>query len=597
MTALGLTPADVDGLRTVEKRALVAWTLGKAGGVVEGEIFIPNAIRDVPLAERLRLALDPMADSVWMERERRRVVASPIYFTKAYGHMQGQTGPAMPIELWPLVERAAELAIGARTQEEVLEVLWREKRTLMLKARQLGMTWLVLHYAYWTIAFRADTPLARALALSKRGDDASKLLARARRIRDLLPPFLRHEESSETKGSKTELQLVGRGRLISLPGTPDAARMETATFVMFDEAAFPKNEQAGPTLTALEPTLGEEGQLCILSTGNGESGDGAAFADEVRKALDGASARYFVFLPASTDPKRDEAWRDRARRNYLSDQDFQQEHPEDVDQALAGTNTIKVYPAAHLAAAAKIGAALDAAGKGREIAAAEGVEFGTDWGDFQTFTTWGVGLPAGGRRALSGLYLVAELLQALVDPEEASEAIFDFDLVDAIGVDPVKVASRADASPPGNNRLLARRLARRRDREPGRWPEKHVNVPFGVYKEGGGKGKRGVNTVAYLQSLLGQAHDLVQQPGWDDPDRLDEIRGVLAISPRCAMLLKQMRNLEKDPHKGTVRKPDPDPKRPEHGDHGPDSVVALSYRRAEKWTMAATKARGDEAEA
>lgn len=571
---------EVAGLSPSEKRHAAAWTLSKSGGTggEAGEVFVPQAVRLVELEDRVRYALDPALDAAWMERERRRVVASPVYFTEAYGHVQPPTGPPIPFELWELVELAAEAAIGATTQAEVLEILWREKRILMLKARQLGITWLVLHFAYWVLAFREDTPRARILALSKHGGDASKLLERVRRIQELLPPFLRHAEDRETRGSKTELALEGRGRIVSLAGDPAAARMETATLAIVDELAFVRNGQAGPTLTALQPTIGETGQEILLSTGNGRTGDGQAFAEEVDKALDGKSSRYFVFLPASTDPDRaDPDWRDKARGRYRSDEDFEQEHPENVDQALGGEGVVKIYPAEHLAAAAKLGAAL--VSRQVAIAKAEGVELGTDWGDFQTFTTYGLPLAGG------GIYAIDELLQSSTEPVEASEAILDRDpggLGDELGQPVVRSRSSADLAPPGTNKTFAKVLAGRRNKEPALWPETHVSVPFGVYKEGGGQGRKGVNTIGYLRRLAKKSFEFTQAEGWEE--RLDEAAGVLAIGPRCNTLLAQMRDLERDPKTGKVRKPDPDPKRPEKGDHGADSMVALGHRRAELWT-------------
>lgn len=586
--------APVDGLSPVERRAIAAWTLSVAGGRDGEQPFIPAAVRELPPDVRLACALDPQRSAAWQERERRRVVASPIYLTRWYGHLQPPTGPPIPFEFWPLVDRAAELAIGARTQEDVLRILWAEKRVLMLKARQIGMTWLVLHYAYWLLAFHVDTPRARVLALSKHGKDAAKLLERARRIRELLPPFLRHDEHPDTRGSKSELELDGRGKIVSLAGDPDAARSETASLVLVDEGAFVRNQGYGDTITAVEATVGDDGQIFKLSTGNGQSGDGAAFADEVVRAVDGDLDDAFVFLPDQTDPRRSDEWREKARRRYPSDEEFRQEHPENVEEALGGEHSIKVYPTAHIRAARMIGQALDQLDGGRwldQTARDEGLEWGIDWGDFQTFAIWAVGLPAGGARALPGLMLTDELVQTLVDPEEASLCVLDHVHRYLHHDDPRFVGSRADSAPPGNNRIFEKRLTRRRELDdPGRWPDQHVSVPFGVYKQGG-QGKRGVNTVAFVQALLKASHDLVQLDGWDDPARLREVRGVLAVSPRCKLWLAQARNLEKDPKDGKVRKPDMDPRRPEHGDHGPDAVVALAYRRAERWTIQATEER------
>lgn len=595
MTATEIPALDLQTFAPSERRLIAAWTLSKAGGKLDGgddEIFVPNAVRRLGFAARLRLAMDPRADAAWEELERRRVIRSPVYFTEAYGHVQPPTGAPLPFDLWPLVERAAELAVGARTQAEVLDVLWREKRVLMLKARQLGMTWLVLHYAYWVMAFRADTPKARVLALSKHGGEAAKLLERVRRIRELLPPFLRHEEAKDTRGSKSELQLEGRGKIQSLAGDPAAARSETATLAIVDEAGFIRNAQAGDTLTALQPTIGETGQEIILSTGNGKSGDGQAFAEEVEKAIRGESDRYFLFLPADTDPARaSDEWRATARKRYRSDEDFAQEQPRTVDDALGGEGAVKIYPAAHLRACAEIGRALAAVDEGRfleQVARAEGIEWGIDWGDFQTFASYAVGLPRG------GLLVVGEKLQGYVEPLHASNEILDLDpmgLVERTGARRTK--SNADLAPPGTNRTFARALAARKLQEPGRWPETHVKVPFGVYKEGGGAGKKGVDTVGYLRHLAQRSYEFTQAPGWEE--RVAEVGEVLAIVPgECETLLRQMQDIEKDPKTGKVRKIEPDPKRPELGDHGPDSLVALAHKRASKWMAAHPGADGND---
>lgn len=598
MTTMSARPAPPPGagraladFTATERRAAGDWIQAHAGGA-GAEVFVPAAVRDLDDDTLVRLALSPRLSLAWEERERRRVVASPVYFTTGYGHLQPPKGQPIPFELWPLVERAAELAVGCRSQEELLHALWREQAVLVLKARQLGITWLVLHYAYWLLAFNPDTPRARVLALSKHGLDARKLLARARRIRALLPVFLRHDESSESRGSTRELALVGRGTIVSLAGDPEAARSETATYVIVDEGAFVRNQGLGDTLTAIEATTGEDGQQVVLSTGNGQSGDGAAFSDEVMKCVDGRSDRFFVFLPDQTDPRRSDEWRERARRKYPTEEKFRQEHPENIDDGLGGEHSIKVYPTAHIRAAVAIGKALDALDDGRwvdQVVRREGMEWGVDWGDFQTFAIWAVGLPSGGPRGLSGLMLTEERVMALLDPEDASLQVIGHNHR-YLSHEPRFVASRGDASPPGNNKILAKRLARKRDLDPGRWPEQHVSVPFGVYKEGG-VGKRGVNTVAYVQALLKAAFDHVQAEGWNDPDRLRDVRGVLAVSPRCSMWIAQARNLEKDPTTGKVIKPDADPHRPEHGDHGPDAVVALAYRRAELWTMLADEER------
>lgn len=563
-TPTGLEPRDLEELTTTELAALDAWHRAHAG-LDGGRPWWPAAVRELPIELRLRLALDADAAASWRELERRQVAASPVYFTQAYGHLQPPTGAAIPFAMW-------------EEQEEVLVAFWHERKVIVLKARQLGLTWLALHYAYWVLAFNPGTPNARVLGLSRHGGAASKLLERARRIRELLPPFLRHDEAPDTRGSKSELELVGRGTMISLAGGPDNARMETATLAILDEFGFIRHAQAGDTLTAVQPTLGAAGQEIILSTGNGRTGDGRAFADEWRKARRGEGQRRPFFLPASIDPVRTEDWRATEEADYESPEAFGAEHPESEEQAFAGEGTISIYPAAELDAAFAIGEELAKVDAGRwyeTLLAAEGLELGIDWGDTQTFGSYGVAL------AELGVYIVDELAMRTTEPAEASELLLDHQ---AGGLPaPRFVATRADLSPPGTNRTFARVLRERRATAPGRYPEQHVNVPFGVYKEGGGQGRAGVNTVGFLRNRLRAAARLVEQEGWRD--RVEELaRGVLAIHPRCKTLRRQMEDLERDPKTGKVRKPELDPHNLEAGDHGPDSLVALNFKRAERWT-------------
>lgn len=562
-TPTGLDPAAVLELSAAERSLLAEWHATKAGQD-GGRPWWPWAVRRLSLETRMKLAADQAVDAAWEEHERASVVASPVYLTRYYGHLQPPKGPPIPFVMW-------------REQEEVLVAFWHRRKVIVLKARQLGLTWLALHYATWVQGYNPETPNAKILALSKRAEDASKLIRRMRRIQELLPPYLQIAEDPETRGSLSRYKLLERGETQSLPATEDAARSETATLGLCDEFAFPRNGQAGPTLTALEPTLGEEGQEIILSTGNGETGDGAAMAEEFRKALKGESERFPIFLPANVDPRRTPAWRAAKRGNYENEESFKAEHPETVDEALGGQGAVKIYPSEDLAAALAIGRAIAAHDHGtwlQKLVLTEGLEWGIDWGDFQTFAVYVVGLPGG------GMFVVDELVQSQTEPGAASRAITGYELAGTEGVRFVR--SSADSSPAGTNRTFAGVLEQRRREQPGRFPETHVSVPFGIFKEGGGSNPGGVNTVAYLQRLAAASSAFIDRPEWEA--NIHEANGLLAIHDRCRFLKAQMQKLERDPETGKVRKPALDPRNPEKGDHGPDALVAAGHKRAESWT-------------
>lgn len=571
----GLHAPEVAKLSPAQQRLLVAWTMTKAGGDLKIAPFVPAAIRRMSIEERLELADNPTLDAAWEEQERRRVRSDWIYLVDGYGSIQPPSGPRVPFSLWP-------------EQRALAEELRAYLRWIIAKARQLGLTWLAIHDAVHLLAFEPTEPNARVLALSRIGGDASKMLQRARAVNDNLPPFLRAVEAPDTRRSNTRFGILGRGEMISLMGTPDAARMETATLAILDEFAFYRNRGAAATWTAVQPTLGDTGRAYVISTGNGDDvveGDGQAFAQLVRKAERGEADEHggqlrLAFLPASVDPaRRRPGWRERARDTFLDPADFDRENPETIDQALQAPSGDKVYPPSAISAAERYGRELDQLrheGELPEPAAPLRAELvAIDWGEHtHALELW----PLEG----GGFYVVREVTHQNREPAELVEPL--------LGGTIRKPAEAAyDAAGVQSMRTFIATARRRR------WPKlRSVKVPFNDYKD---------EAIKYARRLMRRTeHLLAAREAWQDGDLervraiytaeppegmglyLDEdqetpeptLRQVLAISPEgCPELLRQLRGLEfKDEDAGKVDKGD---------DHGPDALVAGVAKAARRF--------------
>lgn len=575
-TPTGLDPADLAGLSDSDVAALAAWHRAKAGDD-NGRPWWPNAVRALPLDARLELAADPVRDAAWEERERRRVVADPVYFTEAYGHVQPEEGEALPFTLWP-------------EQRGVLLDLVRHLRVVILKARQLGLTWLALHFAVWLLVFCETTPNARILCLSKHGGDATKLLERARRIIALLPPFLRPVEDRDTERSLTKLHVVGRGRMQSLPANPEAARMETATFVLADEFAFIRHKMATATWTAILGTLGRLSRVCVVSTGNGDAeqpGDGQAFAQLWQQARSQRTDKmrggtlHPIFLPSSVHPERDEAWRAAKVQEFLTEDAFEQEYPETEAQGLRGREGLMVFPGEGINAAEALGAKFDALLARGVMTAPVGdvIDTGSDFGEFAGhIALWpleggGIYVPpvevyGGGHRRLTVRESFRQLLDGLLqhvqvvrEDELGADRLWPLirhlrfdgagvesmrtvvelvqnsdDLLDQFETRPGTVKRRL---PDGSARIEMGRRVR------------PMPVPFNRYK---------VVAYDYLEGLLKRTAK-------------GEHVQVIAISPKCKTLLSQMRGMERKDD-GTIEK---------GNDHLPDALAAGAARVAATW--------------
>jgi hypothetical protein len=593
-TATGLTREQLRSLAEDEAAAIAGWHVTVAGED-EGRRWWPWAIRAMPLETRLHLASDRLADEVWRAREREYVIADPHYFINGYGHVQPPDGGPIPFRMW------AE-------QEDVLDQLMREAILVILKARQLGLTWIALHYATWLLTFCQSTPRARILLLSKGLDEAKILLGRMRRILTLLPPYLRPRESQRTGepgASVTELDLLGRGSVRSLPSSPKAARMETATYALVDEAAFHSEFQ--DTWQSLLSTIGTTGQATVVSTGNGPEeapGEGQAYARLWRRARSGdveeVEGRVLsmrgVFLPDSVHPDRTPDVRAAMRRNYLTDEDYFAEHPETEEQALMGRVEGKAYSPAGINAAERLGRALDAEWEAGTIAPPDG-GFLLDGADYGEHTHHLIGWPLEG----GGMYVAREVVGGGAHGQSIRQVTLNVcRAIDELQwITPAKGTRGEhrwplcrlglyDASAPSSNRTFrevvhsnvilypAKDYPDRSDlmgrtRTLDVWTTttsargdriKTRGMPFG----GRALGTRGkslkANMVDYARELLRRAGDFDQ----GEPDGL----GYLAISPRCPVLLRQLRGLETNEH-GEIKKGD---------DHGPDAMLVLLYPSA-----------------
>ena len=80
------------------------------------------------------------------------------YFVEKYGHIEDKDAETLiqPFDLWD-------------AQKDALKQFRDNKLNVILKARQLGITWLVLHYALWKMI----NPGRTVIGLSRTEDELS----------------------------------------------------------------------------------------------------------------------------------------------------------------------------------------------------------------------------------------------------------------------------------------------------------------------------------------------------------------------------------------------------------------------------------------
>lgn len=196
---------------------------------------------------------------------------------------------------------------------ERAECWQRGESEFILKARQLGFTWLVAAYCAW----RARQGWAIGL-VSKGQDEARGLLARIHYIEATLPKYL--QCGAQFRADSADYP--NGGSIKAFPSTPDAGISWTFQLVVFDEFAF--HPYGAANYAAIRPTVSAGAQMIILSTADPALGPSGAFHDLYWASKRGETPYKAVFVPWSARPSRDEAWLERERRAYIG-------HPEEFD--------------------------------------------------------------------------------------------------------------------------------------------------------------------------------------------------------------------------------------------------------------------------
>jgi hypothetical protein len=257
---------------------------------------------------------------------------SPAYFIGAYGRIYDATlREWIPFDLWP-------------AQETTLQTISDEQLIIILKARQLGLTWLVLGFALWLMLFR---PAAAVLLFSRRDTESIHLLdERLKGMYARLPDWIT-AGIRITADSKHAWQLSNGSVAYAFPTT--AGDSYTATLAIVDEADLVPD--LDDLMTAVKPTIDGGGKMILLSRAD-KSRPESPFKKMYRAAKQRLSDWVAVFLPWHVRPSRDSAWYERQRRDIQARtgalDDLHEQYPATDVEALAPATLDKRIPPAWL---------------------------------------------------------------------------------------------------------------------------------------------------------------------------------------------------------------------------------------------------------
>jgi hypothetical protein len=244
---------------------------------------------------------------------------SPIYFLDRYGWIYDATeGAWIRFRLW-------------REQAMTLREMVDHRQVIILKARQLGLTWLVLGFALWLMIFH---PAATVLLFSRRDNEAVYLLGdeRMRGMYARLPDWMRCR--GELSSNDHEWILSNGSVARAFPTS--AGDSYTATLAAVDEADLVPD--LGKLMNAVKPTIDGGGRMVLLSRTDNSKPE-SEFKKIYRAAKAGVNGWKSIFLPWSVRPERDEKWYAAQKADVMartgSLDDLHQQYPASDAEALS----------------------------------------------------------------------------------------------------------------------------------------------------------------------------------------------------------------------------------------------------------------------
>ncbi|HHX27683.1 MAG TPA: hypothetical protein GX716_01595 [Firmicutes bacterium] len=253
------------------------------------------------------------------EEDGKHIEGDGVYFVENYVHIEDRSSGKpqwVLFKLWPC-------------QLRVWATLLVERFILILKARQLGLTWLLVAFALWRMM---AIPGFRVLGLSKKYDFAKvNLLERLVNMLKRLPRWMIRQRIKsenwksfaghtwERVGDEIRIYHPLQGSTVQelsifsiMATTSDGARSFTADLIILDEYAYAENPEE--MWSAMVPVIDQPGstqQGVLLSTNQA----GTHFDELVTEASEGRGtfAKGFIFLEWFQHPLRDMAWYESAK--------------------------------------------------------------------------------------------------------------------------------------------------------------------------------------------------------------------------------------------------------------------------------------------
>ena len=258
-------------------------------------------------------------DKYWAE-EAIRVCESFEYFLQNYCYIEDKiTKEPVLFNLWP-------------SQKRILPHILKDHLLIIIKARQLGLTWLCAAYCLW---YCMSKSMKLVIVISAKGDWAVEFLDRVYFMLRLLPQELYTDVEKET----TEvLRIRHHSKLTStvksLTTTEAGAQSKTPDILILDETCW--NPYIRQIYSASKPGIdAAKGRIIAISNSIKEAPGWGWTRDLIVNSMKRINSFKCLFMPWQDHPHRPENFKEIQLTEEMDEDDFSQHYPETLEEAIS----------------------------------------------------------------------------------------------------------------------------------------------------------------------------------------------------------------------------------------------------------------------
>lgn len=211
-----------------------------------------NQVIQPPIPTPLTPPIDPNQDRAKQLEEIVRCKSDPIYFMLNYVYIRrpGRGGGRIRFKMYDF------------QKESVMNFL-KHRKVIILKSRQLGISWTYAAYVAWKILFHEAQDV---LLVAQNGSVATNLMGRIKFIMKYLPKWMIPENKKVMPvDNRQSIELFNDSKVMATTTTANSGVGESLSLLIIDEAAVIPHAKAKDLWTAIEPTIEVGGDVIIVS--------------------------------------------------------------------------------------------------------------------------------------------------------------------------------------------------------------------------------------------------------------------------------------------------------------------------------------------